>query len=180
MAKYRVPRHEPPQPDSLFYRYIPLTQGQNAIVDVEDYAWLMEWNWFAHKNREHATFYAWRRDYRAKKQITMQQQITGRKNIDHKNRNGLDNRKQNLRDCTVLQNARNHRKAQGKSSQYRGVSWDADAGKWKSEITPNRKRIVLGRFVSEREAARAYDSAAIEHYGEFACLNFAQKDFPVP
>jgi hypothetical protein len=174
MAKHRVHRHDVPQPDNPSYRLIPLTQNQNALVDTDDYDWLMQWNWFAHRNRPTATFYAWRRGPDTT-QISMQEEITGRKDIDHRNRNGLDNRKANLRACTVHQNARNRGKAKGKTSKYLGVSWDSDCGKWKAEITPNRTRIRLGRFISEKQAAEAYDAAALEHFGEFACLNFPQQ-----
>ena len=90
--------------------------------------------------------------------------------IDHRNHNTLDNRRSNLRLATPSQNAINRRKAKG----YKGVSRVRD--KWRATIGSVRKkeRRHLGYFPSAERAAKAYDAAAIEMYGEFALLNFCQ------
>ena len=91
--------------------------------------------------------------------------------VDHKNHNRLDNRKENLRVCTPGQNSRNTRKPSNNKSGYKGVSWDASRNKWMVKIGLNRKAIHLGRYTSKKEAVKAYNEAAIKYHGEFACLN---------
>ena len=94
---------------------------------------------------------------------------------DHINGNKLDNRILNLRFATLSGNARNVASSRGSSSKYLGVSWSKSKGRWYSCITASGKTKSLGRFVSEEDAARAYDAAAKFHYGEFARLNFARE-----
>ncbi len=95
--------------------------------------------------------------------------------IDHRNGNGLDNRKSNLRICTRSQNLANQvRQSRSKTSSYKGVYLSKKDGVWVSKIKTNGHRIFLGRFNSEFFAALAYDKAAKEIFGEFARPNFAQ------
>lgn len=93
---------------------------------------------------------------------------------DHINHNGLDNRKINLRAATRAQNCWNKRKQLGKySSTYKGVNRSCVNKKWVSRIEVKGRKIYLGAFEDEIDAARAYDRAAKEYHGEFAVLNFA-------
>jgi hypothetical protein len=104
--------------------------------------------------------------------------------VDHRNRNGLDNRKLNLRIATRSQNLANQPKqtrlGRASTSQFKGVCWDRARRKWAVYIAatepggPDRRR-SLGRFDDEIEAAKAYDAAAIERWGEFAMLNFERE-----
>ena len=92
---------------------------------------------------------------------------------DHINRNTLDNRRENLRFATQSQNNMNslkHRDAL--TSRFKGVSWQKAREKWMAVIGIDGKYIFLGRFNSEEQAARAYDRAALKHFGEFARVNF--------
>jgi hypothetical protein len=100
--------------------------------------------------------------------------------VDHRNGDGLDNRRSNLRLATHRDNSVNvTRSANQKRGGHKGVSWNPRAKKWQASIGAGpvkpcgrRARIYLGVFVDPADAARAYDAAALEHYGEFASLNF--------
>lgn len=94
--------------------------------------------------------------------------------VDHINGNPLDNRRSNLRVCTVKENNWNRKRRVGGTSLYKGVSRAPNG--WFANIWPHGKCRHLGRFKSEIDAARAYDEAAREEYGEFACLNFPAQD----
>lgn len=97
--------------------------------------------------------------------------------VDHINRNPLDNRRANLRLASKSQNTANGR-AWGKS-KYRGVTWDKDNSRWRAAVFKNGRRIHIGRFDTEEEAARAYDAVAREHHAEFAALNFSAAKRPL-
>ena len=99
---------------------------------------------------------------------------------DHENGDGLDNRRANLRTATRSQNKGNMGKPRrpdgsAHSSAYKGVSWDRSRGRWQAKIQANRRHKNLGRYDDEAEAARAYDVAALAHFGEFARLNFPRE-----
>lgn len=91
--------------------------------------------------------------------------------IDHKNNNGLDNRIENLRVATELQNTYNVKKQINTTSKYKGVSWHIQANKWQARIRINGKQISLGCFEKEEDAAFAYNKAAQKTQKEFACIN---------
>jgi len=97
--------------------------------------------------------------------------------IDHINRIRDNNRIENLRDVTRTQNQWNQSNQFGRSSQYKGVTWHKATDKWRAQIKINGKFKHLGLFAIEIEAARAYDRAAIEHFGEYANLNFPIEDY---
>jgi RNA polymerase sigma factor (sigma-70 family) len=93
------------------------------------------------------------------------------KHTDHINHDSLDNRKCNLRTCSNTENSWNQRVPKNNTSGYKGVSWDNINNTWIASIGINGKSRVLGRYDNKEDAAMAYDCAAIENYGEFACLN---------
>ena len=158
---------------------ILLTQSQIAIVDDADFEWLNQWKWCAqqsHMPEEDYTFYVVRHIRSGVKttKIYMHRLILGLRSTeqgDHINGDGLDNRRCNLRSCSHSQNQMNSRKRRGCSSQFKGVSWDKARHKWQAYIRVNGKKQHFGRHTSELEAARAYDSAARELFGEFARPN---------
>jgi len=159
------------------FRKIPLTQGQYAIVDPDDYVSLATYKWRICKTKGKNVLYA-ERSIRLPSgkysRILMHRQIFSVPEgfvIDHINRNGLDNRKANLRPATVAQNAQNARKRKNRSG-YKGVWFARDKGLWRAAIWHNNKRKHLGYFDNEIDAALSYDSAAKKHHGEFASLNF--------
>jgi len=168
MPKPRVVRHGVTQPQNQSYRLIPLTQGQTAIVDVEDFEWLSQWNWYAQWNQPTRSFYA----VRTCKNIRMHREILRcekGKDTDHINHDTLDNRRFNLRKCNRSQNVRNQRKRIGSRSIFKGVTFGN--GKWRVRICTNYKRIHIGYYNTEEEAAQAYNAAAKEKHGKFAYLN---------
>jgi hypothetical protein len=94
--------------------------------------------------------------------------------VDHENGDPLDNRTCNLRVCNPAQNRANagpNRLRSGRTSRYKGVSWNKDRRKWVAYIHVDGKSRQLGRYDEEAAAARAYDRAAKETWGEFARLN---------
>lgn len=94
--------------------------------------------------------------------------------VDHINNDKLDCRRSNLRLATRSDNEANKKKRRGKtSSKYKGVSLMKNIKKkpWRATLTFEKKQIALGTFATEREAAIAYNTAALENYGEFAYIN---------
>lgn len=148
---------------------LELTQGLSAVVSDVDFAWVNQWKWHAVKVGR--TYYAARRIKSHTRYL--HQEIANRMGlcrVDHKNRDGLDNRRSQLRPASAAENAQNRRKRLQCSSRFKGV-WLRKSGRWGAAIMPNYRQIYLGEFESEVEAARAYDRAACQYYGRFAMLN---------
>lgn len=158
---------------------IPLCGGLTAIVDDCDAQLVQSFKWHALKDRRHHTVYA--RAYVPgscpQRKIMMHRLILdapSNADVDHENRNGLDNRRQNLRRSTVQQNMRNaakhlHHRGKPTHSRYKGVSWHKS--RWIAEICSAGKKKWIGTFHSEQEAALAYNREAVVAFGEFARLN---------
>jgi hypothetical protein len=166
---------------------IMLTQGKVALVDDSDFEWLSQWKW--HTRKSPNTYYAVRnsstggkrgirtgRGNRKSHTIQMHRLIlnvsTGME-TDHRDMNGLNNQRSNLRVCTKQQNNQNRKTYKKSSSIYKGVCWWKRDKRWGVSIRFNGKRQHLGYFDSETKAAKAYDKAALKHFGEFARLNFS-------
>lgn len=160
---------------------IQLTKGYVALVDDEDYDSLMRWKWTAKESKH--TVYAYRKYRKDGKQytITMHRQIMGNPfgaEVDHIDRDGLNNQRENLRIATHRQNAYNAT-PQANKHGFRGVYLHRKSGLWQSQITAKGRKISLGYHKTPEDAARAYDAAAREHHGEFATLNFPEAVIPV-
>lgn len=155
---------------------IPLTQGYKTIVDDCDYDFLMQWKW--HVCIGHQTVYAMRNsefiggNYLTGKRhhIMMHRVLNGTPDgmdTDHINGNGLDNRRENLRTATRSQNMWNRHPNRKGKSRYKGVSWHKQHRKWIANIQVQRKRIFLGLFRNEKEAADAYAKRAAIEFTDF-------------
>lgn len=151
---------------------VTLTQGRVAMIDAEDWPLVAVYQW--HAARRDKNVYAASNEAKPLGYY-MHRLIAGAKpgdHVDHRNGNGLDNRRANLRICTNAENRRNMRIHRG-ASRYKGVALDRrQPGRpWVAYINIDGRRHSLGAYVTEIEAARAYNAAALELHGEFACLN---------
>lgn len=154
-------------------KLIRLTRGRNALVDAADYEWLSRYSWQVSPGA--TTDYAKRTDNETGATILMHREILGVEPgvmVDHISGSGLDNRRQNLRACTSLENSRNSRPYRFGTSRFKGVSWHRATSMWQAHIRLNGKGIYLGRFDDEVAAAAAYDREAALLFGEFANTNF--------
>lgn len=156
---------------------IKLTQGIYTLIDDEDYPLVSQYKWYVTRcNRRWVAITGPDKKTKGKQLLMTRLVMKARsgQQVDHKKHyeDYIDNRKSNLRLCTHAENGRNRRKQLKKtSSQYKGVIWNKHAGKWQVTIIVSRNYIHLGLFTDEIEAARAYNIAAVEHFGEFAKLN---------
>lgn len=142
-----------------------------AVVDDEDFHLLNKLSWAA--NYSGGNLYAKTRI--DQQPVSMHRMVMKAKQsdiIDHKDSNGLNNSKNNLRITDFKGNARNRRKARGVySSKYKGVNWKSERNRWRAQIYLGDKLFFLGHFKKETEAARAYNVAAERMFGEYAKLN---------
>lgn len=150
---------------------IELTQGKFAIVDDKDFEWLSQWKWCSDKGGK--TFYAIRvvEKNKIRTKIYMHRLILNTPrgmDTDHKNGNGLDNRRENLRVGTHGQNVMNSL-AKGGISGEKGVY--PSRNKWVAAIYLNYKKIHLGVFLTKNEAKKVYQRAALQYFGEFVRIN---------
>lgn len=165
---------------------IPLTQGLFASINEEDYHLVKDFKWYAHFSNDGRRVYA--RSYdpncyiiksRTKAPLRMHRIIMGVTHddpilVDHRNHNGLDNTRSNLRKCTKSENNRNCNGARrGSSSRYLGVFRRVmkTCVRWRAGLSVSGKTYWLGHYETEEQAAIAYNEAAIKHFGEFASLN---------
>lgn len=151
---------------------IPIHGGKNAQVDDEAFDGLSAFKWHLSDSG-----YAVRADYSSGslKIVRMHRQIFGAREgqlIDHRDGDRLNNQIANLRLCSRAENLMNQQPLRGTTSRFKGVYWLKANGKWRAKIKANGKCICLGLFTDEIEAAKAYDRAAILHFGDFARPNF--------
>ena len=158
------------------YASMPLTQGKSTLVDLDCLHFFEEHKWRAHRGPRgnwYVRSQGPRKNGRAPdlylhKMIT---EVPKGMFIDHKNGDGLDNRRDNLRTVTHSQNMMNRRKLKASASIYKGLYRTA-YGNWGVAIRYGGMRVYLGTYSSEIEAAKVYDYAAMLYHGEFALLNF--------
>ncbi len=161
-------------------REIPLTQGLVALVDAADYEFLAKYKWCASRRASRMRYglvYATTNVPRPMRgHIKMHHLIMAAPDgcvTDHRNGNGLDNRRSNLRIATLSQNNMNARLRSNNTSGFKGVFF-RPRGKWQAMIWKNYVSYSLGYHETPEQAAIAYDAKARELFGEFALLNFPE------
>lgn len=152
---------------------IPLTRGLVAVVDTADLDFLLSQGSWQARTESH-TSYAVRvfKVDGVRRLIPMHGLLLGIRGVDHVNGDGLDNRRVNLRPATAQQQSRNQRRRSDNTTGYKGVVWVPSRSRWRARFTVDGKLRYLGTFTDPVEAAKAYDAAVREAFGEFARLNF--------
>jgi len=161
-------------------KVIQISAGREALVDDCDFEYLnhFSWHWvrprFGHGSGYAATILTAGKPHNFRLRIFMHNMIFPKPpglEPDHRNRNGLDNQRHNLRHITRQQQSFNRTKRVGTVSKFKGVGKDKRRDRWHAQICINGKTKILGYFDQEREAAEAYNCAASELFGDFAQLN---------
>lgn len=146
---------------------VPITMGEFTIVNINDYNKMLGQSWICVVKGKNKYARAPRGGYLHQLILEPKEGLE----IDHKNGNGLDNRKSNLRYATRTLNLANSKKRSNTSSKYKGVHWQSNRGKWGVQIAKDGKTKCLGTYKCEEEAALAYNRAATILFGENARLN---------
>jgi hypothetical protein len=173
-----------------FLRYVPpagrvvdghieMTLKRGVIrFDASDLPLVSSWRWSISGKRRGYAYGEKVLTTKAKRvRVLMHRLILGAldgEQVDHKNGDGLDNRRENLRFCSRSQNCANKPKYVGNASRFKGVIYHRQTGKWRAVVTVQYKAVSLGLHATEELAARAYDAGAKKHFGEFANLNFPE------
>jgi len=171
-------RRDAPEPEPVAgARWVALTKGMFALVDETDFVDVSRWNWcvmecvglwYAMRGRTPEEVLSSGK----KAPVLLHRYLLHEpfEEVDHRNGDGLDNRRENLRASTHAQNMMNSPSRVG-SSRFKGVS--LSRGRWRATIRDDYRTVHLGRFDTEKEAAHAYDEAARRLHGsEFARVNF--------
>lgn len=145
---------------------VPLTKGLVALVDDRDLPTVVGLRWQAAARSNGNGWYA-----KSSHVLMHRLLMPGVGRVDHVNGDGLDNRRENLRPATQSQNLANQRPCRGGSSRFKGVHWDRAKQRWMVTIRRDGRTRYVGRYDREVEAARAYNTAAVVLFGEYARLN---------
>lgn len=154
-------------------RTLLLTTGESALLSEADYARVSKHVWWC--DGRYAVRALPRQGRKNSPLEAMHIFLLGKrpgKEIDHKDGDGLNNSRSNLRWSTHAQNLANRPKPKGCfTSRFKGVSWHSQRGKWRAYVKVNYKQVSLGLWDNEEDAARAYNNSAPKFFGRFAKLN---------
>ena len=157
------------------FAYVPLTKGYEAVIDAADVPLVIGFNWCAHEIRKKGFLrkvYAVRTVHHSGRNLTMLMHrvvlnAESGLEVDHRDSDGLNNRRSNLRPATPSENRKNQVIGSRNTSGFKGVSWHRRAQKWLVQIHSEGKRTYLGLFADIEAAAAAYASASEKVHGEF-------------
>ena len=150
---------------------IPLTQGREAFVSDKDYGYLMQWKWYFNGG------YAVRNKPGPSRGTLMMHTVVARRKgvqsreVDHMDRNRLNNQRSNLRAASRQQNVANSGPRRNGRTGFRGVTWRGRNQKFQARITVNGNQESLGLYRAAVEAAQAYNKAASKYFGPYAYQN---------
>lgn len=148
-----------------------------VLLDEADLSAVLEHNWYAVRkgNKIYACTTLYDKNRSSKRyKLYMHRYLKGAikgETVDHVNGDGMDNTRCNLRKCSKAENARNSELSASNTSGYKGVTWNKNAKKWLAQLKVDRRHVYIGVFTDILDAAKAYNTAALEHFGEFARLN---------
>ena len=144
---------------------VPLTKGFDAVIDSDDIPLVSGWNWYA-AVRKHTVYSA--RHNSDGSHSYLHHVIFGKKFTDHRDNNGLNNRRSNLRECPS--GSFNNANMRPRTLRPKGVDRSGKS-KWRARTKVNGKFVLIGTFNTEGEASRAYNDFMVNRYGDFAYLN---------
>lgn len=155
---------------------LTLLNGSDCLVDDGDFDWLSKWEWSVFRLKGHKDYaYRWARNDDGKRfRVFMHRAILGREatdHTDHKDGNGLNNQRFNLRAATCSQNLANRGPQANNTSGFKGVTWNKRLKKWVAAIRHNGKSKHLGVFEDPLKAAECYNLAAVIRFRDFAWTN---------
>ncbi len=145
-----------------------------ALIDLDDVEKCKEHKWFIEDENYYVT--SAKNKYKSKLRlhrfILDAYNLKEEKEVDHKNINPLDNRKENLRFCTSQENSINRSKQKNNTSGVTGVVWNTKYNRWESKIYINKKKSHLGYFINKKDAIKVRKEAEIKYYGEFTPIRY--------
>lgn len=150
--------------------------GSEFYFDLEDYDKIKDYCWIEYNRNGYHSVEAWNLGKNGN--ITMSWLIVG-KYYDHKNRNPLDNRKDNLRKASVVENSRNLTIPSNNTSGIIGVNWNKNMQKWHARIKIDNKRLHLGYFVNKEDAIRSRLQSEKKYFKEFAPQRHLFKEYEI-
>ena len=140
--------------------------NQPFYFDLEDYNLIQDYTWYEDISKD--GYHSLKAKDKETGKIIKMSYLFGCKYYDHKDRNPLNNRRDNLRQATELENARNKSISKRNTSGFTGVCWDKECNKWMAYIKVNKKMKKLGRYINKEDAIRARLEAECKYFGRFA------------
>lgn len=154
-------------------KQIELTQDKYALVDDEDFEFLNQWKWYAKKQGNKRIAARNSKKINGKQKTILMSRLIMEcppdKEVDHIDRNPLNNQRYNLRICTHQENTQNSAKEARNTTGFKGVSWHRNC--YEVYIRAEGRQVYIGRSSDKKIAAKMYNDAAIKHHGKFALLN---------